>query len=192
MKKKLTKKQQELLYKKDLIFRTAIKLFQKYGYDNVSIKDICNETGISSGSLYNIYENKATILHQFKDSYIEKCYTALCSNLNPENGIQTIIDYIMSLLEAFNYIGADMTLQLHISHNILFPSNSKGSKILEGYIDSLKKNNTLKTTLPSSQCVDMINIIVYGFVYHWCMNENDVNLIENAKTNLPEMLTFLK
>ena len=39
MKKKLTKKQQELLYKKDLIFRTAIKLFQKYGYDNV-IKDI--------------------------------------------------------------------------------------------------------------------------------------------------------
>ena len=50
MKKKLTKKQQELLYKKDLIFRTAIKLFQKYGYDNVSIKDICNETGISSGS----------------------------------------------------------------------------------------------------------------------------------------------
>ena len=150
MKKKLTKKQQELLYKKDLIFRTAIKLFQKYGYDNVSIKDICNETGISSGSLYNIYENKATILHQFKDSYIEKCYTALCSNLNPENGIQTIIDYIMSLLEAFNYIGADMTLQLHISHNLLFPSNSKGSKILEGYIDSLKKNNTLKTTLPSS------------------------------------------
>lgn len=192
MEKKLTKKQQEILYKKDLIFRTSIELFKKYGYDNVSIKDICNETGISSGSLYNIYESKAAILYQFKDLFVTKCYDTLRYNLDPENGVKTIIDYVMALLDTFNYIGADMTLQLHISHNQLFPRKSEGSEVLENYIKSLKMNNIIKTTLPASQCVDMINIIIYGFVYHWCLNKGEFDLIENARENLAEMLAFLK
>lgn len=192
MEKKLTKKQQEIQQKKELIFQTSIELFKKYGYNNVSIKDICNETGISSGSLYNMYENKAAILFQFKDLFVTKCYDILRANPDPQNGISTIISYSMNLIKTFDYIGADITLQLHLSHNDLFPRKSEGSILLENYIDSLKENNVIKTHLPASQCVDMINIIIYGFVYHWCVNKGDYDLVENAKQNLPEMLTFLK
>lgn len=192
MEKKLTKKQQEILQKKELIFQTSITLFQKYGYDNVSIKDICNETGISTGSLYNIYENKAAILFQFKDMFVSKCYDNLRSNMNPKNGVSTIISYSIDLLKTFEYIGADMTLQLHLSHNEIFPRKSEGSDLLEQYIQSLKSTHRMQTTLPASQCVDMINIIIYGLVYYWCVNKGDYQLVEYATEHLPELFSFLK
>lgn len=191
MEKELTKKQQEIQYKKELIFRTAIDLFKKYGYDNVSIKDICTATGVSSGSLYNMFENKAAILYQFKDIFVHNCYDTLRLNLDPKNGIQTILSYVMTILETFDYIGKDITLKLHLSHNLLFAEESEGSNLLEDYIEALKENHIISTTLPASQCVDIINTITYGFVYHWCLNNKEYDLLRTAEKNLPEMLAFL-
>lgn len=192
MEKELTKKQQEIQQKKELIFCTSIDLFKKYGYDNVSIKDICAATGVSSGSLYNMFENKATILYQFKDLFVHNCYDTLAKNLDPQNGIETIFSYIMTILKTFDYIGKDITLKLHLSHNLLFSQESEGSILLESYIENLKKNHIISTTLPASQCVDMINTIIYGFVYHWCLSRGEYDLLGNAEKNLPEILSFLK
>lgn len=191
MEKELTKKQQEIQHKKELIFRTSIDLFKKYGYDNVSIKDICTATGVSSGSLYNMFESKAAILYQFKELFVHNCYDTLRLNLDPKNGVQTILSYVMAILETFDYIGKDITLKLHLSHNLLFPQESEGSILLEGYIEALKANNIISTTLPSSQCVDMIDTITFGFVYHWCLSNGEYDLLGNAEKNLPEMLAFL-
>ena len=53
--------------KKDLIFKTAISLFKKYGYDKVTIKDISKASGISEGSIYNFFGSKADILISLGD-----------------------------------------------------------------------------------------------------------------------------
>lgn len=191
MKKELTKKQQEILHKKNLIFNTSIELFKEHGYDNVSIKDICNATGVSVGSLYNMYENKASILFQFKELFVEKCYSVLRNNMDSLDVIDTITKYILSVLEMFYYIGADMTLRLHLSHKLLFPQKSEGTELLEKYMEGLKEKNAISSSLPTLRCVEMINIIMYGFVYQWCDNEGDFDLIQNAKDDLPHMLSFL-
>lgn len=192
MVKELTKKQQEIQQKKELIFRTSIELFKTHGYDNVSIKDICTATGVSTGSLYNMFENKAAILYQFKELFEHNCYDTLRLNLNPENGIQTIISYVMAILETFDYIGKDITLKLHLSHNLLFPQVSEGSKLLEQYIAELKDKNIISTTLSATECVDMIDTIIYGYVYHWSLYNGEYDLLGKAKSNLPDMLSFLK
>lgn len=192
MEKELTKKQQEIQQKKELIFRTSVELFKQYGYDNVSIKDICTATNISTGSLYNMFKNKAAILYQFKDLFTHNCYDTLRANMNSENGIETIISYITAILETFDYIGKDITLKLHLSHNLLFPQVSEGAILLEKHIECLKEKKIISTTLSAAQCVDMIHTIIYGYVYHWCLYKGEYDLLGKAKKDLPDMLSFLK
>lgn len=76
---------------KDKISKAALALFQKSGYDHVSVSDICDACGITRGTfyyhfkskedtLYDIYEpSHEIVLHDLqkilsKDSYIEQFY----------------------------------------------------------------------------------------------------------------------
>lgn len=61
---------------KNKIFKTALKLFSKYGYDKVTVEDITNHAKISKGNFYTHFDSKDSVLtEQFNriDSYyIEK------------------------------------------------------------------------------------------------------------------------
>lgn len=54
----------ETLHKntKQKISDTAFRLFKKYGYDNVSVRQIASELDITTGALYYHFKNKADIL----------------------------------------------------------------------------------------------------------------------------------
>lgn len=48
--------------KKDLIYRTAIRLFAKYGYDGLPVERICHEATISKGSFFQYFATKSHLL----------------------------------------------------------------------------------------------------------------------------------
>ena len=52
---------------KEKIQQVAIELFQKQGYENVTINQICNETGITKRTFYYHYSSKAELLHGLID-----------------------------------------------------------------------------------------------------------------------------
>ena len=56
------------------ILSVAKKLFTERGYKDVSMQDICNETGLSKGGLYRHFENKAEILFELlkKEKRVEQ------------------------------------------------------------------------------------------------------------------------
>ena len=45
---------------KEEIYQAALEEFGTYGYDNVSIEQICNRHGISKGMMYHYYKGKVT------------------------------------------------------------------------------------------------------------------------------------
>lgn len=188
--KQLSKKQQEMNEKRELIFKTSISLFKKYGYDNVTIKDICKETNISTGSLYNMYKNKADILNEFHNLFEKNCYKVL-KNIKTSDGLDVIYNYIYAILNTFEYIGSDLTLVLHPSYDRLFTPRSDGTIILEQYLQELKNANIVITDYSAEQCVEMINIIINGLIFNWCHHKNRYKLIEDTKKILPGLLNFL-
>ena len=48
--------------KKDLVYRTAIRLFGKYGYDGLAVDEICRQAGISKGSFFQYFPSKSHLL----------------------------------------------------------------------------------------------------------------------------------
>lgn len=54
---------------KEEIFNQALLLISKYGYENVSMRDIAEAVGIRASSIYNHFPNKEQILGEFYRYY---------------------------------------------------------------------------------------------------------------------------
>lgn len=59
------------LSNKEKIFRTAIQLFAKKGYHNVSMREIAKEVQIQAASIYNHYNGKEALLDSIVDYFCE-------------------------------------------------------------------------------------------------------------------------
>ena len=61
----LSKQQQKSKETKAKIFRAAKHILQKKGYDQLSIKNICEEAGVSNGSFYHHFKTKDDLLSYY-------------------------------------------------------------------------------------------------------------------------------
>ena len=58
----MTKRQQQALETKTVIFDTAVALFNEKGYDNVTVEEITTRAGVAKGSFYTYFRSKSDIV----------------------------------------------------------------------------------------------------------------------------------
>jgi AcrR family transcriptional regulator len=61
-KKKLTNRDLQAIETKKRIYDTAVRLLAEKGYDNTSVDDICNASGVAKGSFYHYFRKKSDII----------------------------------------------------------------------------------------------------------------------------------
>ena len=69
----LSKQQLKSKETKAKIFRAAKHILQKHGYEALSIKNICEEAGVSNGSFYHHFKTKDDLLSYYiEDAFLKK------------------------------------------------------------------------------------------------------------------------
>ena len=61
---RLTPRKEQAIATRLKIFDTAVELFEKKGYDRVSINDICKKAGVSTGAFYHYFKSKDQVLRE--------------------------------------------------------------------------------------------------------------------------------
>ena len=64
-KTELSRQQRKSQETKEKIFRAAKRILQKKGYEELSIKNICEEAGVSNGSFYHHFKTKDDLLSYY-------------------------------------------------------------------------------------------------------------------------------
>ena len=62
---------------RETILKVAGALFARHGYRKTTIRQIINESGISSGSIYNLFTNKDEIFQALVDEIMDRCVVLL-------------------------------------------------------------------------------------------------------------------
>jgi AcrR family transcriptional regulator len=66
--KELTPRQKQARESRQKIYDAAVELFEKKGYENVTIEQICSKAGFSAGNFYVYFKSKdQIIMEQFLD-----------------------------------------------------------------------------------------------------------------------------
>ncbi len=89
-----TKKQKFAVNNLEKIFKATFKISSKIGFHEMSLRDLCRETGLSMGGIYSCIESKDTIAIFVKDMVQHVSTEAVETALDQEDPQQALEDII--------------------------------------------------------------------------------------------------
>lgn len=192
-KKPLSRQQQKSKETKAKIFSAAKNILQKDGYEALSIKNICEEAGVSNGSFYHHFKTKDDLLSY----YIEEQ-----PSINPD-----FLDVPATSTEAkeaivyvyLNYVHYCHELGVEFLANNYTPKNQSLNPLIrterpypiitvQNYIEKCIDAGILKLSCSLEQFTTDIRMIVIGNVFEWCLKGGDADFEGNMKRSLETYL----
>lgn len=185
----LSKQQLKSKETKAKIFRAAKHILQKQGYEQLSIKNICEEAGVSNGSLYHHFKTKDDLLSY----YIEEQPSINPDLLDmPRNAAEAKAAIIQVYL---NYVHYCQDLGVEFMSNYYTPKNQSLNPLIrtERPYPIVTVHNYLKKAIdadiikPDRDLEDIttdIRMIVIGNVFEWCLKSGEADFEGNMRRTL--------
>ena len=192
----LSKQQLKSKETKDKIFRAAKHILQKKGYDQLSIKNICEEAGVSNGSFYHHFKTKDDLLSYYIEEQPSINQDLLDLPENAEEAKQTII-YVY-----LNYVHYCQELGVEFMSNYYTPKNQSLNPLIRterpypiitvsNYLQKVIDANIIHPSLALEDITTDIRMIVIGNVFEWCLKSGDTDFEGNMKRSLETYLNGL-
>ncbi len=186
MTEKITRKEQARNTKKKLI-DTAIVLFKKYGYEKVTIEQICKTADVTTGAFYHHLKNKAGVIiegYSEFDAHLLQ-YAKINSTADGQyiDKIMQCIDVQSEYVESFGYEAITEVYKTQLSEESEFFLNKDRAiiKIVNDLVIKAQNNEEIIKTIKSDKLTADIIIIARGVIYNWCQNKGQTNLADMTK-----------
>ena len=188
-KEPLSKQQMKSRETKRRIFRAAKTILQREGYEQLSIKNICEEAGVSNGSFYHHFKTKDDLLSY----YIEEQPGINPDLLDlPENADEAKIAIIHVYL---NYAEYCRDLGVEFISNYYTPKNQALNPTIrterpypiltvETYLRRAIDAGIVTPKIPLSDISTDIRMLVIGNVFEWCLHEGNTDFEGNIRRSL--------
>ena len=192
-KEPLSRQQKKSKETKARIFHEAKTILQKQGYDQLSIKNICDEAGVSNGSFYHHFKTKDDLLSY----YIEEQPSINPDLLDtPEDADEAKIGIIHVYL---NYAQYCRELGVEFMSNYYTPRNQALNPTIrtERPYPILTVENYLRKAIDAGIIVPKISLdeictdirmLVIGNVFEWCLHNGETDFEGNIRRSIGHYL----
>lgn len=198
---KTTRKVQSEKTKK-IIFQTAICLFNKYGYNNVTVEQICNNANIAKGTFYVHYKTK--------DDIPKEMYRTMIQNHLDESMKQYVKDYpkatarekllhhCVSVLKFCKDTNIESTLLSYIA-NLKSIINTKET-LFSNEFDTYQINKIIKECLIENNTYSdkhyddiryFITTILNGMMIQWCFSYGEYDIVNKNMEYLKNSIELI-
>lgn len=187
--KELSRQQQKSMETKARIFRAAKHILQKKGYEGLSIKNICEEAGVSNGSFYHHFKTKDDLLSYYIEEQPGINPDLLDLPADAQEAKQTII-YVY-----LNYVRYCEELGVEFMANYYTPKNQSLNPVIrtERPYPILTVQNYLKKCMDAGiirlhhsleETTTDIRMLVIGNVFEWCLMGGQADFEGNMRRSL--------
>ena len=187
--KELSKQQIKSRETKAKIFRAAKHILQKKGYEELSIKNICEEAGVSNGSFYHHFKTKDDLLSYYIEEQPNINPDLLDLPANKEEAKNAIICVYM------NYVDYCEELGLEFMSNYYTPKNQSLNPLIrterpypivtvQNYLQKCMDAGIITLSHPLEEITTDIRMIVIGNVFEWCLKHWETDFHGNMKRSL--------
>ena len=187
--KKLTSRDLSARKTKDKIFETALKLFEEYGFETVSVDDIVQRAGVSKGTFYTHFATKDSVLvEQFRkiDQVYEKVYEEIPPNTSASEQLRTFVRTLCAYCSrecGINLMKVVYMNQIGLGKHerlISFGESKQGPSFR--FLDSIIKlgfeSGEFKVDLSGEKLMEYLERFAHGLIYDWCLIDGEKDLEE--------------
>lgn len=199
---KISRNMQATLTKKK-IYDTAVVLFEKYGFENVSVDSIVEQAEVSKGGFYVHFASKDALLTEMINEYVDKLdlsYQSFMKSYSDEvcasDVILALVDEIADTMEQIGYELMKLAYRIHLERNgksdNLLSSDRELYKTFGTLIQRGIRQGNLKDDLSSEMTSEQFVIVLRGFTYEWCIRYPDFNLKDSLHRHFELLLCGIK
>ena len=177
---------------KELIVEKTLKLILEKGTIDISISEIRNATGITTGGIYYYFSDKneifEEILQKYMVDYIKIDFEKITLEGSSKNRIHDALFHILdhfikgveieSINEKINYSSVILLLTpkgyAHEEVNRIISQIEKDIKMfLAVLVEDGKRQNEIRHDFSTENIVDSLYILYMGIQYYWLIFPND-------------------
>lgn len=191
--KELSKQQLKSRETKTRIFNAAKRILQKQGYEELSIKNICEEAGVSNGSFYHHFKTKDDLLSYYIEEQPSINPDLLDLPSDKEEAKEAII-YVY-----LNYVHYCQELGVEFMANYYTPKNQSLNPLIRterpypivtvrNYLQKCMDAGIVVLNSPLEEITTDIRMIVIGNVFEWCLKNGNADFEKNMRRSLENYL----
>ena len=189
----LSRQQQKSRETKEKIFQAAKRILQKKGYEELSIKNICEEAGVSNGSFYHHFRTKDDLLSY----YIEDQPTINPDLLElPENAAgvrEGIIQVYLNYVKYCRELGVEFMSGYYDTKNQALNAAIRTERpypivTVQTYVEKAIAAGIVSLNVKIEEFTTDIRMIVIGNVFEWCLRNGEVDFEGNMSHSLGKYL----
>lgn len=191
--KDLSKQQLKSMETKARIFNAAKRILKKSGYEQLSIKNICEEAGVSNGSFYHHFKTKDDLLSYYIEEQPSINPDLLDLPSSKEEARETIV-YVY-----LNYVRYCRELGVEFMANYYTPKNQSLNPLIRterpypiitvhNYLQKCIDAGIITLSDSLEHITTDIRMIVVGNVFEWCLKNGDADFEGNMRRCLENYL----
>lgn len=159
---------------KNRILDEALKLMEQKNYDDISIKEICKNAGVSVGAFYHHFISKSGIViaaYERTDVFFE---TDVIKRIDKSNIKKAIVLYLCEQAAYAEYTGIDVIRNIYkaqMDNGSMF-FLSKDRALPRGLNDLIvigQETGQLSKSKSADQITDELLIVARGVIYNWAL-----------------------
>ena len=189
----LSKQQRKSKETKERIFQAAKRILQKSGYEELSIKNICEEAGVSNGSFYHHFKTKDDLLSYYIEDQPSIDPDRLELPKNKEDAKETIIHVYLNYVKYCKELGVEFMAGYYTPHNQALNPTIRTERpypivTVQHYLERALEANAIQLNLKIEEITTDIRMIVIGNVFEWAMRNGDADFEGNMRRSLSHSL----
>ena len=189
----LSKQQRKSKETKERIFQAAKRILQKSGYEELSIKNICEEAGVSNGSFYHHFKTKDDLLSYYIEDQPSIDPGRLELPKNKEDAKETIIHVYLNYVKYCKELGVEFMAGYYTPHNQALNPTIRTERpypivTVQHYLERALEANAIQLNLKIEEITTDIRMIVIGNVFEWAMRNGDADFEGNMRRSLSHYL----
>ena len=170
----VSRQQQKSRETREKIFRAAKRILEKKGYEELSIKNICEEAGVSNGSFYHHFKTKDDLLSYYIEE--QPSVDADCLELpaNAEEAKTAIIHVYLNYVKYCRELGLDFVSNYYTPKNQSLNPDIRTERpypivTVQNYLQRALDAGVIQMKYPLEEVTSDIRTIVIGVVFDWCL-----------------------
>lgn len=167
------------------IYKAAVRLLEKYEYTYLTVRNICDEAGLSIGTFYHHFTSKDDLL----SFYIADGYVSYAKLRDP-GPIDDVCEAIMAKVDIYlsYYLETDFTFlcKYHTTDNKSIDTRNRHSekqlaktpfvKEIITLVAAAQSDGYITQAIPSGEIADDIITLTKGGVFEWCLSSGTLDL----------------
>ncbi len=189
----LSKQQLKSKETKERIFQAAKRILQKNGYENLSIKNICEEAGVSNGSFYHHFKTKDDLLSYYIEDQPSMDSGLLEVPRNIEEAKNAIVGVYLNYAKYCRTLGVEFIAGYYTPHNQALNPTIRTERpypivTVQHYLEKAVAANAISLKLSVPEIVTDIRMLVIGNVFEWAMTNGQTDFEGNIKRSISHYL----